>query len=129
MSNDTTTREQDGGEVPGVNQVRLVGHVVAPPEPPPTRQETPPNGDLAWQLDVPRTGRSRDRFDCRSGAEEVLALAGQWDTGALVEVTGRLSRRFFRAGGSTVSRVEVVVSRVVDIPADAQRAKARPPAG
>jgi single-strand DNA-binding protein len=41
------------------------------------------------------------------------AEAGRWPAGEEVLVTGRVRRRFFRAGGSTQSRTEVVADRVV----------------
>ncbi len=41
------------------------------------------------------------------------AWATALDAGAGVVVTGRVRRRFFRAGGITQSRTEVVASKVV----------------
>ena len=41
------------------------------------------------------------------------AAASGWSTGQELVVTGRVRRRYFRAGGSTQSRTEVVASRVV----------------
>jgi single-strand DNA-binding protein len=41
------------------------------------------------------------------------AWATALDAGAAVVVTGRVRRRFFRSGGSTQSRTEVVAHRVV----------------
>ena len=41
------------------------------------------------------------------------AWASALDAGAEVAVLGRVRRRFFRAGGLTQSRTEVVASRVV----------------
>jgi single-strand DNA-binding protein len=50
------------------------------------------------------------------------AWASVLDTGAEVAVLGRVRRRFFRAGGVTQSRTEVVATRVVRASA---RAKVR----
>ena len=41
------------------------------------------------------------------------AEAGTWEAGEEVLVTGRVRRRYFRAGGTTQSRTEVVADRVV----------------
>lgn len=41
------------------------------------------------------------------------AEARTWAAGAEVLVTGRVRRRYFRAGGATQSRTEVVADRVV----------------
>lgn len=45
------------------------------------------------------------------------AWATSLDTGADLVVLGRVRRRFFRAGGVTQSRTEVVAARVVRAPA------------
>ena len=50
------------------------------------------------------------------------AWAAALDTGTAVAVLGRVRRRFFRAGGVTQSRTEVVAARVVRASA---RAKVR----
>lgn len=42
------------------------------------------------------------------------SLVDRLDTGSEVVVAGHLRRRFFRAGGATQSRTEVVAARVVD---------------
>jgi single-strand DNA-binding protein len=39
--------------------------------------------------------------------------AASWTAGEELLVTGRVRRRFFRAGGSTQSRTEVVATRIV----------------
>jgi single-strand DNA-binding protein len=41
------------------------------------------------------------------------AIATSWDVGRQVLVVGRVRRRFFRAGGATQSRTEVVADSVV----------------
>lgn len=41
------------------------------------------------------------------------AAATEWDTGREVVVVGRVRRRFFKAGGTTQSRTEVVAETVL----------------
>ena len=74
-----------------------------------------PSGDRRGQFEV--TVRDPERptasvpvawFD---PPERVLALAA----GAEVVVTGEVRRRFFRAGGRTASRTEVVATAVVPV--------------
>jgi len=100
-----------------VNEVRLVGRLSQPPE-----VRTLPSGDPLWtfRVVVPRTG---PRTGTRAGRTQVDALecavwsgrsrrtVAAWQAGDLVEVTGAVRRRFYRAGGGPVSRVEVEVTR------------------
>jgi single-strand DNA-binding protein len=51
------------------------------------------------------------------------AWASSLDQGTPVVVVGRVRRRFFRAGGATQSRTEVVAERVVRV-TDTKRARA-----
>jgi len=52
------------------------------------------------------------------------AAAASWSAGQELVVTGRVRRRYFRAGGSTQSRTEVVADRVVPTRRTAAAAKA-----
>ena len=52
------------------------------------------------------------------------AAASSWRAGQELVVTGRVRRRYFRAGGSTQSRTEVVADRVVPTRRTAAAAKA-----
>jgi single-strand DNA-binding protein len=90
------------------NLVVLVGRLARPAE-----QRELPSGDrlVAYEVTVARPG---DR------AESVPVVwlgapssAADLDVGALVLVVGRVGRRFFRAGGTTQSRTEVVADVVV----------------
>lgn len=99
------------------NEIHLVGTVSGEPE---TREL--PSGDLLClaRVVVPRTtvraradGRrspSVDVIDCCAWDARPRRSLGAWRAGDLVEVTGSLRRRFYRAGGATASRVEVEVS-------------------
>ncbi|GAA4822262.1 single-stranded DNA-binding protein [Nocardioides caeni] len=99
------------------NEVRLVGRVSAAPE---TRAL--PSGDqlCLGRLVVPRpetrilpSGRkapSVDVIDLTGWSARARRSMSAWSPGDEVEVTGALRRRFYRAGGSTASRVEVEVT-------------------
>jgi len=94
------------------NEVRLVGRVSQPPE----RRELP-SGDEVWtfRVVVPRapSKRSRQRVDaleCAAWSARARRSVRAWSAGDVVEVSGALRRRFFRAGGAAASRVEVEMS-------------------
>ena len=95
------------------NQVRLRGRLAAAP-----RLRELPSGDTVWSLRVvverpplaPGQERPRQRVDsleCAVWAGRLKSQVGKWDAGDVVDVSGALRRRFFRAGGTTASRVEV----------------------
>lgn len=73
-----------------------------------------PSGDrmVALELTVRRPGGERAET-APVVWHDPPAWATSLDTGAPVVVTGRVRRRFFRAGGITQSRTEVVADRVV----------------
>ncbi len=93
------------------NLVVLVGTIAADP----TVRDVP--AGPAWQFDVVTTVRSDD------GTRRVTVPVNWLDppardvetlrSGEEVIVVGSIQRRFFRAGGSTQSRTEVVPERVV----------------
>ena len=96
----------------GVNEVRLVGRVSAVPE-----QRGLPSGDSVWtfRLVVPRLpgGRTRqpvDTLDCAVWSGRARRSVATWAAGDIVEIRGALRRRFFRAAGAAVSRVEVDIA-------------------
>ena len=91
-------------------------HGVAAPE----RRELPSGDELATcRIVVPRDrvrlradgrrGPSVDVVDCAAWSSRPRRSIGGWEAGDLVEIHGALRRRFFRAGGQSVSRVEVEV--------------------
>lgn len=91
------------------NEVRLVGRVSQAPE----RRELP-SGDEVWTFRVvvarEPSERSRQRVDaleCAAWSARARRSVRAWAPGDVVEVTGVLRRRFFRAGGAAASRVEV----------------------
>ncbi|MCW2796418.1 single-stranded DNA-binding protein [Nocardioides sp.] len=121
MSAQTVKKQKDApvevgsasGSGLGGNAVRLVGRISQPPE-----QRVLPSGDTMWtfRVVVPRTGppgRSRqtvDALECTVWAGRIRRSVATWGVDDVVEVTGALRRRFFRASGSAVSRVEVEVT-------------------
>lgn len=90
-----------------MNVVILRGTLSRPPT-----SRTLPSGDELVTLEVttrPPEGRAESVPVCWPGAPaRVLRLA----EGEAVVVTGRVRRRFFRAGGATASRTEVVAEAV-----------------
>jgi single-strand DNA-binding protein len=88
-----------------INVVVLEGELARPAE-----QRILPSGSQVTSMEL--TVRRQD------AAAETVPLswpeAPAWvvglDTGARIVVTGRVRRRFFKAGGSTQSRTEVVVA-------------------
>jgi single-strand DNA-binding protein len=90
------------------NLVVLIGRLARPPE-----QRQLPSGDLlvAFEVTVPRPGERAETVPVVWF--EAPASATDLEVDASVVVVGRVRRRFFRAGGSTQSRTEVVADAVV----------------
>jgi single-strand DNA-binding protein len=92
----------------GTNLSVLVGALSRDPE---LRQL--PSGDqvLSLELTVRPDGRPAESVPLSWPAAP--AHATRWSAGEELLVIGRVRRRFFRAGGSTQSRTEVVVAAAV----------------
>lgn len=96
------------------NEVLLRGRVSHQPE-----LRELPSGDSVWtfRLVVDRvklrkgSRQTVDVVDCAVWSGRVRRSVEQWAAGDVVEVSGAIRRRFFRAGQATVSRVEVEVDR------------------
>jgi single-strand DNA-binding protein len=109
-TNDTRTA---AGADEARNEVRLVGRLSQSPE-----ERVLPSGDSVWtfRIVVPRRrsgARSRqtvDAIECAAWSARARRSVSSWSAGDVVEVTGELHRRFFRAGGAVASRVEVEMS-------------------
>ena len=100
------------------NVVALVGRLARPAEP-----RELPSGDrlVAYEVTVERPGERAEGVPVVwVGAP---ASAADHDVGEQVVVVGRVRRRFFRAGGLTQSRTEVVAEAVVST-RQAKRARA-----
>jgi single-strand DNA-binding protein len=103
--------------VSGINLSIVAGALSRPPE-----ARTLPSGDRLLVLHVTVRSDSGPTESVPVAWFEPPATAGAWEAGDEVVVVGRVRRRFFRAGGATASRTEVVADTVV--PAR-QRARAR----
>lgn len=104
----------------GVNEVLLVGRLAAE-----ALERELPSGDTLWTWRVivdrpqpagsrsaPSSGRAKvDTIDCATYAKALGRKVSGWQPGQLVEVSGSLRRRFFKAGGAPASRYEVEVTR------------------
>jgi single-strand DNA-binding protein len=95
----------------GINSVTLRGRVSVDP-----MQRTMPSGDELWQVRIvvprePGDGRRQvDALECSAWSARVRRSVASWRAGDIVEVDGALRRRFFRAGGAAVSRVDVEIT-------------------
>ena len=119
-------KSADVGEVRPVNEVRLVGRVSGDPA-----HRTLPSQDelVTFRLVVSRPPAPRRTGDARSPSVDTIDVAcwsartrrraGSLTPGDVVEVTGALRRRFWRAGAGAVSRCEVEALRIdrVRVPA------------
>ena len=96
-----------------VNEVRLVGRISAPPE-----ERVLPSGDAVWTFrvvvprpeDQVRSRQSVDALECAAWSGRVRRSVAGWAVDDVVEVTGSVRRRFFRAGGAPASRFEIEVT-------------------
>lgn len=111
-TNTNTSVDRGSTHATRANLVVLSGHLSSPP-----RIRTLPSGSTLLQLEVttPADGAMPAAsvpvvwFDppARSGIDAATAVETE------VTVVGTVRRRFFRAGGATASRTEVVASAVV----------------
>ena len=98
------------------NEVMLAGRLPAAAE-----ERVLPSGDtlVTFRVVVGRAGQrpagSRvpaiDTIDCAVWGGSARRTVLGWAPGDVVEVTGALRRRFWRAGGGAASRTEVEVQR------------------
>lgn len=100
-------------DVEDCNALRLVGRVSTVPG-----AKELPSGDVVWlfRLVVRRpeghaSRQSVDVFDCSVWVPRLQRAVSAWRDGDHVEVEGSVRRRFYRAGPSLASRVEVEVTR------------------
>ena len=105
----------------GTNLAILAGTLSRPAE-----LRTLPSGDelLSLEVTVRTDGAAAESVPVAWASPSRRAVG--WEAGEAVLVTGRVRRRFFRAGGVTQSRTEVVADRVVPLrrSADVRRALA-----
>lgn len=101
-----------------VNEVRIVGRISQQPE-----ERVLPSGDVVWTFRVvvarpPGAAQSRqqvDALDCAAWSARARRSVATWGVDDVVEVSGSVRRRFFRAGDAAASRfeVEMVAGRVI----------------
>jgi len=101
-----------GDQVETINEVRLLGRLAADPQ-----LRELPSGDSLWNLRVvverpllaggEKPRQRVDSLECAVWTGRLKKQVERWSAGDVVDVTGALRRRFFRAGGATASRVEV----------------------
>lgn len=93
-----------------MNIVMLKGSLARAPE---VRELATGEQVVGYEVIVLRDGERAETVPVvRNGSAAVAASAG-WSAGHEVVVVGRVRRRFFRAGGVTQSRTEVVADAVV----------------
>lgn len=97
-----------------VNEVRLVGRLSGDPD-----EREMPSGDTMRSFrvvvdrgasEVTRSRQRHDTLDCVVWGGRVKRSVAGWRHGDVVEVTGSIRRRFYRAGPGPVSRVDVEVT-------------------
>lgn len=96
-----------------VNEVRIVGRISQQPE-----ERVLPSGDVVWTFRVvvtrpPGAAQSRqqvDALDCAAWSARARRSVATWGVDDVVEVSGSVRRRFFRAGDAAASRFEVEMS-------------------
>jgi single-strand DNA-binding protein len=105
-----------------MNIVVLSGHLSSPP-----RRTELPSGDERWVLELSCPSDPGSPVPALSAPGESVVLsvpvavnsrvAGieHFDTGTELVVAGVVRRRFYRAGGSTQSRTEVVAQAIVAV--------------
>jgi len=116
------------------NEVLLVGRVPAPPE-----QRELPSGDVlvTWRVVVGRPPGRRppegvrpttvDTLDCVAWTASARRAASALSADDVVEVSGALRRRFWRAGTGAASRCEVEVATVRRVSRRPRVTPERPP--
>lgn len=120
-----------------MNITVVTGHLVRPPE-----RRTLPSGEELVSFDLSVVSPDGRAETVPVVWSPVPASAGDLEVGEALLVVGRVRRRFFRSGGATQSRTEVVADGVVPVrknaaarrlvagasSALAEAAEARPPA-
>ncbi len=93
-----------------LNVVTLLGRLARPPE-----ERLLPSGDRLLNLEVSITREGERTESVPVVWFDPPASALELDVDTTVVIVGRVRRRFFRAGGGTQSRTEVVADRVVPV--------------
>jgi len=96
--------------MPPVNLAVLCGTLSKAPEP-----RLLADGRTVWELDltVRQEGRSAATVPVSWADPSAGVEPGRWSSGEEVVVVGSVRRRFYRAGGATVSRTDVLADGVI----------------
>lgn len=94
------------------NVVVLRGRLARPPV---TRALASGCVEVGYEVSMPRTGAERPAEGVSVVWPGAPARSGTFVAGDEVVVVGRVRRRFFRVGGITQSRTEVVAEQVVPV--------------
>jgi single-strand DNA-binding protein len=88
------------------NEVVIVGRITSV-----AVERVLPSGDTicSWRVTVDRAGEGYDVVDCTAWTARNRRSAATWAKGDVVEVTGALRRRFWRAGAALASACDVEV--------------------
>ena len=103
----------------GINLSLIAGTLASPPELRPL-----PSGSLVLTLQVSVRVAEGPAESVPVAWFDPPATAAGWEPGQEVVVVGRVRRRFFRSAGATVSRTEVVATKVIPAQRKAAVAKA-----
>ena len=107
---------------PHRNEIALVGRITSP-----AAERVLPSGDtiVSWRVTVDRDGGGFDVIDCSAWTAKTRRSAGAWQKGDVVEITGALRRRFWRAGGALASAYDVEVHTARRVTAALTRQRTR----
>lgn len=93
-----------------MNIAVVTGHLSRPPD-----RRTLPSGEELLSCDLSVVGSDDKAESVPVAWPAPPASASQLEAGDAVLVVGRVRRRFFRSGGSTQSRTEVVASAMIPL--------------
>lgn len=98
-----------------LNEARLCGVLTEPP-----RRVERPNGEVRWMLELNTVAQDGQAVPVMWPGELIacttcVGTPSMWTTGTALEIVGAVQRRFFRAGGVTQSRIEVVARSIVEV--------------
>jgi single-strand DNA-binding protein len=104
------------------NEVVLVGRITSP-----ATERVLPSGDTitCWRVTVDRDGEGRDVVDCTAWLARLQRSSLAWQKGDVVEITGAIRRRFWRAGAGLGSATEVEVHAAKRLTSAATRPRNR----
>lgn len=105
------------------NEIVLVGRITSAPV-----ERILPSGDTicSWRVTVDRDDTvGFDVLDCTAWTARNRRSAARWVKGDVVEITGSLRRRFWRAGASVASACDVEVHTARRVASAATRPRTR----